>query len=80
MRRRRYAHPSEPCPGSIVIYRGSDIGVVERIDHGGAGGTPTLHVRGGISGSLRSIVPATALAAVEADTRRYLLDDHLRFE
>jgi hypothetical protein len=68
---------AEAQPGFFLTYHGSDIGVVERVDHRG---TPTLYVRGGIAGSLRYTIPASAVSAVFPDDRRVALDDHVTFE
>lgn len=70
----------EAQPGFILTYHGSDIGVVERIDIPDHHGSPTLSVRGGISGALRYTIPASAVSAVLADKRRVALDDHVTFE
>ena len=72
--------PAEAQPGFILTYHGSDIGVVERIDVPSHRGIPTLHVRGGISGSLRYAIPASAVSAVFPDDRRVALDDRVTFE
>lgn len=70
---------AEPQPGYILTYHGSDIGVVERVDAPDRG-LPTLHVRGGISGSLRYTIPSSAVASVAPEDRRVALDDHVTFE
>lgn len=77
--RERHPH-AEARPGFILTYHGSDIGVVERIDVPDHRGSPTLHVRGGIAGSLRYAIPASAVSAVFPDKRRVALDDHVTFE
>jgi hypothetical protein len=71
---------AEPQPGFILTYHGSDIGVVERIDGQDHRGSSTLQVRGGISGSLRYAIPASAVSAVFTDDRRVALDDLVTFE
>jgi hypothetical protein len=67
-------------PGFILTYRGSDMGVIERIDVPSLATAPTLWVRGGISGSLRYTIPISAVSAVLPDTRRVILDDHVTFD
>lgn len=71
---------AQPQPGFILTYHGSDIGVVERVDVLDHRGSPTLSVRGGISGSLRYAIPASAVSAVFPDDRRVALDDRVTFE
>ena len=71
---------AQPQPGFILTYHGSDIGVVERVDVLDHRGSPTLSVRGGISGSLRYAIPASAVSAVFPDDRRVALDDQVTFE
>ena len=70
----------QPQPGFTLTYHGSNIGVVERIDVPDPLGSATLQVRGGISGSLRYAIPASAVSAVFPDDRRVALDDRVTFE
>lgn len=80
LRHRRGNSHAEAQPGFTLTYHGSDIGVVERVDVPDHRGLPTLHVRGGISGSLRYTIPASAVSAVIPDDRRVALDDQVTFE
>ena len=69
-----------PRPGFILTCGGSDIGVVEHVHAGDGAQAPVLHVRGGISGSLRYAIPANAVGEVEPEARRFTLRDGVRFE
>ena len=80
LRHRQRNGRSKAQPGFTLTYHGSDIGVVERVDVPDHRGSPTLHVRGGISGSLRYTIPASAVSAVIPDDRRVALDDQVTFE
>lgn len=71
---------ADPQPGYTLTYHGSDIGVVERVDVPDHRGWPTLFVRGGISGSLRYTIPASAVSEVSREERRVALDDSVTFE
>ena len=64
----------------MLTYQGSDIGVVERIDVAERRDSPTLYVRGGISGSLQYEIPASVVSAVFPHERRVTLDDDVTFE
>ena len=78
--RERHVRAESVQPGFILTYRGSDIGVIERIDVPSLGIAPSLCVRGGISGSLHYTIPTGAVSAVLPDTRRVILDDHVTFD
>ena len=80
LRHRQRSDHSEARPGFILTYHGSDIGVVERVDASDHAGSPTLYVRGGISGSLRYTIPGNTVAAVLPGDRRVALDEHVTFE
>lgn len=80
LRHRRGNRHAEAQPGFSLTYHGSDIGVVERVDVSDQGGSPTLYVRGGISGSLRYTIPANAVSEILPDDRRVALDDRVTFE
>ena len=79
LRHRLRSDHSEVQPGFTLTYNGSDIGVVERVDASDRG-SPTLYVRGGISGSLRFTIPANTVAAFLPGDRRVALDEHVTFE
>jgi hypothetical protein len=70
----------EAQPGYTLMYHGTDIGVIERIDAQAADGSRALSVRGGISGSLRYTIPVAAVAAVDVTDRRVAVDDAVTFE
>jgi hypothetical protein len=52
-------------PGSVVQHRGSVLGVVERVAHGGDDRVPALlYVRGGRSGALEYLIPRSDVVSV----------------
>jgi hypothetical protein len=63
----------------VLIYRGAEIGVVERIETDEHDGTEQLHVRGGISGGLAYVVPAGVVGVVEQAARRAEVDASVTF-
>lgn len=71
---------SEPLPGFVLVHRGSEIGIVERVEHGGDAGAHVVQARGGLSGSLEYVLPLGALARVAEDERRAVVDDDVTFE
>lgn len=80
LRNRNGSSRADAQPGFILTYHGSDIGVVERVDAPHAQNSPTLYVRGGLSGSLRFTIPPDAVSAVFPEHRRVALDDQVTFE
>jgi hypothetical protein len=76
-------HPPAPRrgarPGFTLVYRGAEIGVVERIELDEGDGTEQLCVRGGISGGLAYLVPASSIGAVEPAARRAEVDPSVTF-
>ncbi len=63
----------------VLIYRGAEIGVVERIEPDGPDGEDQLHVRGGISGGLAYLVPARVIVTVDQRGRRAEVDATVTF-
>ncbi len=80
LRHRHGSSRADGQPGFILTYHGCDIGVVERVDAPDAYSSPTLYVRGGLSGSLRFTIPPAAIAAVFPEQRRVALADQVTFE
>jgi hypothetical protein len=71
---------SEPLPGFVLVHRGSEIGIVERVEHGSDATAHVVQARGGLSGSLEYVLPLAALAHVAEDERRAFVDDSVVFE
>jgi hypothetical protein len=66
-------------PGFLVIYRGAELGVVERVATAESDGTVQLYVRGGIAGGLTYVIPAGAIRAIDAISRRAEVDGSVTF-
>lgn len=70
----------EPLPGFVLIHRGNEIGIVERVDIDGGVSSRVVQARGGLSGSLEYILPVSALCSVRLDDRRAVVADEVTFE
>lgn len=70
----------EPLPGFVLLHRGNELGIVERVDLNGGVRSHVVQARGGLSGSLEYILPVSALCSVRLDDRRAVVADEVTFE
>jgi hypothetical protein len=66
-------------PGFTLVYRGAEIGVVERVEQNALDGTERVHVRGGIAGGLEYLIPEAAITGIDAEGRRAEVDHSVTF-